>query len=149
MKSETWRVIGLATGVIVLAGVAASMGLAHGCEQSGSGIIAGQITIDPKLADRVHPNDVLFIIVRRPQGMPRPIAVKRVEAPTFPVQFQISNEDVMVEGSELRGMVEVLARLDRDGQAGPPQVGDLEGRFHKNPTLVGAHDLQIVLDKEY
>jgi cytochrome c-type biogenesis protein CcmH len=149
VKSETWRVIGLATGVIILAGLAASMGLAHGCEPSGSGVIAGQIRIDPKLADRVRPSDVLFIIVRRPQGMPRPIAVKRVVAPTFPVQFQISNDDVMVEGSELRGMVEVLARLDRDGQAGPPQAGDLEGRFDKNPTLVGAQDLQIVLDKEY
>jgi cytochrome c-type biogenesis protein CcmH len=149
VKSETWRVIGLTAGVVVLAGIAAWMGLAHGCEQSGSGVIAGQVILDPKLADRVRDSDVLFIIVRRPQGMPRPIAVKRVDRPRFPVQFEISNADVMVEGSELRGMVEVLARLDRDGQAGPPQTGDLEGRFEKNPTLVGALDVQIVLDKEY
>ena len=149
MKSETWRVIALTAGVIMLAGIAAWMGLAHGCESSGSGVIAGRISIAPQFVDRVRPNDVLFIIVRRPQGMPRPIAVKRVDTPHFPVLFEISGADVMVEGSELRGMVEVLARLDRDGQAGPPQSGDLEGRYEKNPTLVGARDIQIVLDKVY
>jgi cytochrome c-type biogenesis protein CcmH len=149
MRSEVWRVIGLTAGVIVLAGIAAWMGLAHGCEQAGSGVIAGQVVLDPKLTDRVRQNAVLFIIVRRPQGVPRPIAVKRVDSPRFPVAFEISAADVMMEGTELRGMVEVLARLDRDGQAGPPQAGDLEGRFEKNPTLVGAQDVQIVLDKEY
>jgi cytochrome c-type biogenesis protein CcmH len=97
----------------------------------------------------VRPTDVLFIIVRRPQGLPRPIAAKRVDTPTFPVRFEISNEDVMVEGSELRGMVNVLARLDKDGQAGPPQPGDLEGQYEKNPTLVGARDIEIVINKQY
>jgi cytochrome c-type biogenesis protein CcmH len=143
------RVMGMAAGVIVLAGVAAWLGLAHGCDKTGSGVITGRILVDPKLADQVRPTDVLFVIVRRPQGPPRPIAVKRVDAPQFPVSFEMSNADVMVEGSELRGMVNVIARLDRDGQAGPPQSGDLEGEFEKNPTLVGARDIQIVIDRMY
>lgn len=142
--------VGLAAGIILLAGIAAWMGLAHGCEAPRpGGIIAGRITLDPKLADRVHPTDVLFIIVRRPQGPPRPIAVKRVDNPHFPVSFEITNEDVMLSGSELRGMVEVIARVDRDGQAGPPEAGDLEGAFDRNPTLVGGRDLEIVINKEY
>jgi len=74
------------------------------------------------------------------------IAAKRIEHPTFPVSFEITNADVMVEGSELRGMVDVIARLDRDGQAGPAQPGDIEGRYAKNPTLSGGRDLEIVLD---
>jgi cytochrome c-type biogenesis protein CcmH len=55
----------------------------------------------------------------------------------------------MVEGSELRGMVTVLARVDKDGQAGPPQPGDLEGQYDKNPTLVGAKDIEIQINKQY
>jgi cytochrome c-type biogenesis protein CcmH len=150
MSKETFRTIGLAVGIIVLAGIAAWMGLAHGCEQSGgSGVIAGHVTIDPQLAAQVSPTDVLFIIVRRPQGAPRPVAVKRIDGPTFPVAFEITNKDVMVEGAELRGMVDVIARLDKDGRAGPPQAGDLEGQFGKNPTLPGARNIAIVINKAY
>jgi cytochrome c-type biogenesis protein CcmH len=150
VKQETLRVIGMAGGIILLAGIAAWMGLAHGCEQSaGKGVVAGVVKIAPDLARKVGPSDVLFIIVRRPQGVPRPLAVKRVEGPQFPVPFEITNQDVMVEGSELRGMVDVLARIDRDGKAGPPQPGDLEGQSPKNPMLVGSREVEIVIDKAY
>ncbi|HJU06674.1 MAG TPA: hypothetical protein VJ692_16115 [Nitrospiraceae bacterium] len=150
MSQSTLRTVGMAAGIILLAGIAAWMGLAHGCEQSGgSGVIAGRVTIDPQLAAKVGPTDVLFIIVRRPQGAPRPVAVKRIDGPTFPVSFEITNKDVMVEGAELKGMVDVLARVDKDGRAGPPQAGDLEGQFEKNPTLPGARDIEIVINKAY
>ena len=150
MASETMRVVGMAGGIILLAGIAAWMGLAHGCEKpAGTGTIAGRVTIEAGLASQVRPTDVLFVIVRRPQGPPRPIAVKRIDSPQFPMTFEITNQDVMVEGSELRGMVNVIARLDKDGQAGPPQPGDLEGQFEKNPTLVGVRDIEIVINKAY
>ena len=35
-------------------------------------MIAGQVLIAPTLADQVRPTDVLFVIVRRPGGTPRP-----------------------------------------------------------------------------
>ncbi|MFM8552800.1 MAG: hypothetical protein ACKOCD_10930 [Nitrospiraceae bacterium] len=150
MTEGTMRVVGMAGGVIALAGLAAWMGLAHGCEKSsGSGVIAGQVTIAPALAEKVRPTDVLFVIVRRPQGAPRPLAAQRFDNPKFPVAFEITNQDVMGSGTELRGMVDVLARIDRDGKAGPPQPGDLEGKFAKNPTLPGSRDVEIVIDKEY
>jgi cytochrome c-type biogenesis protein CcmH len=150
MAKDMTRVIGMAAGVIVLAGLAAWMGLAHGCEKPGqNGVIAGHVAIAPALTEKIRPADVLFIIVRRPQGPPRPVAVKRIDGPHFPVTFEITNQDVMAEGAELRGMVDVVARLDKDGQAGPPQAGDLEGRYERNPTLVGARDVEIVIDKAY
>ena len=46
-------------------------------------------------------------------------------------------------------MVDVVARLDKDGRAGPAQSGDLEGQSDKNPTLVGARDIEIVINKRY
>ena len=147
MEGMTGRAIGMAGGIIGLAAIAAWLGLAHSCDPAvGTGVIAGQVSIAPNLADQVRPTDVLFVIVRRPQGAPRPIAAKRIDNPTFPVSFEITNADVMVQGSELRGMVDVLARLDRDGQAGPAQPGDLEGKYAKNPTLASGRDINIVID---
>ncbi len=147
---ETLRTIGMAGGIILLAGIAAWMGLAHGCEApSGAGVMAGRVTIAPELAGRVADTDVLFVIVRRPEGPRRPLAVKRIDRPQFPVEFEITKRDVMLQGTELKGMVEVLARLDKDGSAGPPQPGDLEGRFERNPTLVGGRDIEIRIESVY
>ena len=147
---EALRTISMAGGIILLAGIAAWMGLAHGCEAPlDDGVIAGRVTIAQDLVSRVRDTDVLFIIVRRPQGPRRPLAVQRIDRPLFPVTFEITNKDVMIQGSALKGMVEVLARLDKDGSAGPPQAGDLEGQFERNPTLVGGRDIEIRIDKAY
>jgi len=150
MTKETVRTLSMAGGIILLAGIAAWMGLAHGCDQSqGNGVIAGRVTIDQKLTSQVSPTDVLFVIVRRPGSAPRPLAAKRIDHPQFPVAFEITNKDMIIEGSELRGMVDVIARLDKDGMAGPAQPGDLEGRFEKNPTLPGVTNVEIVINKEH
>ncbi len=144
------RALGMAGGIIGIAALAAYFGLAHlGEPNQGGGSIGGQVQIAPNLADQVKPTDVLFVIVRRPSGPPRPIAAKRIDGPKFPVRFEITNADVMVQGSELKGMVDVIARLDRDGQAGQPQPGDMEGRYAKNPTLPGGRDLMITIDTVY
>ncbi|TLY36558.1 MAG: hypothetical protein E6K60_07530 [Nitrospirae bacterium] len=129
-------------GIVLLAALAAWQGVLHGGKEAGT--ISGTVTIDPTLASKVQTTDVLFVIVRRPGGAPRPLAAVRIEHPKFPVSF---DADVMVQGSELRGMVAVVARLDKDGSAGPAQPGDIEGEFAKNPTMVGAKNVEIVLNK--
>ncbi|QOJ36965.1 MAG: hypothetical protein HRU82_19315 [Nitrospira sp.] len=150
MGGYTGRSLAMAGGIIGIAALAAYFGIAHiGEPDQGGGSIAGEVTIAPNLADQVKPTDTLFVIVRRPSGPPRPIAAKRIDAPRFPVQFEITNADVMVQGTELKGMVDVIARVDRDGQAGQPQPGDMEGRYAKNPTLPGGRDVNITIDKLY
>lgn len=133
-------------GILVLAGILAWQGLLHGGKEA-AGSISGIVTIDPSLVSRVTPTDVLFVIVRRPSGPPRPLAALRIERPTFPVPFEVTNADVMVQGSELKGVVNIIARLDKDGSAGPAQPGDIEGEFAKNPTMVGAKNVEIVLNR--
>ena len=147
MAGMSGKAIGMAGSIIGLAALAAWLGLAHGCDPAaGEPVIAGRVSIAPNLVDQLKPTDVLFVIVRRPQGPPRPIAAKRIDNPKFPVSFEMTNADVMAEGAELRGMVDVVARLDRDGQAGPAQPGDIEGRYAKNPTLAGGRDVEIILN---
>jgi len=136
----------LFVGIVLLAGLAAWKGFLHGGSES-NGTISGTVSLDPALADKLAPTDVLFVIVRRPGGAPRPLAAIRIEHPKFPVLFEITNADVMIQGSELKGMVAVVARLDKDGSAGPAQPGDIEGEFAKNPTMVGAKNVEIVLNK--
>lgn len=146
MAAYNLRTLGLAGSIVGLAAMAAWLGLAHSCDpESGEAVIAGRVMITQTLADQVRPTDVLFVIVKRPGGA-RPVAAKRIENPQFPVAFELTNADVMVQGSELRGMLDVMARLDRDGQAGPAQPGDIEGRYAKNPTLPGGRDFEIILD---
>jgi cytochrome c-type biogenesis protein CcmH len=135
----------LFVGIIVLAGVAAWHGLLHGGKEAASSI-AGVVTIDPALASKVAPTDVLFVIVKRPSGPPRPLAAVRIDHPKFPQPFEVTNADVMIQGSELKGVVAVIARLDKDGNAGPAQPGDIEGEYAKNPTMVGAKSVEIVLN---
>ncbi|MBX3234887.1 MAG: hypothetical protein KF814_01935 [Nitrospiraceae bacterium] len=150
MAGYTGRSILMAGGIIGLAALAAYFGIAHiGEPDQGGGSIAGQVRIAPELASQLKPTDVLFVIVRRPSGPPRPIAAKRFDQPKFPVSFEITGDDVMVKGTELKGMVDVIARVDRDGQAGQPQPGDMEGRYDKNPTLPGGKDVNITIDKVY
>ncbi|HZC68648.1 MAG TPA: hypothetical protein VE201_08535 [Nitrospirales bacterium] len=131
--------------IIMLAGVAAWQGLLHG-GKTATNSIAGVVTIDPALASKVATTDVLFVIVKRPSGPPRPLAAVRIDHPKFPQPFEVTNADVMLQGSELKGVVAVIARLDKDGNAGPAQPGDIEGEYAKNPTLVGAQNVEIVLN---
>jgi len=132
-------------GIILLAGIAAWQGLLHGGKEAASSI-TGVVTIDPALASQVTPTDVLFVIVKRPSGPPRPLAAVRIDHPKFPQPFEVTNADVMLQGSELKGVVAVIARLDKDGNAGPAQPGDIEGEYAKNPTMVGAKNVEIVLN---
>ena len=132
-------------GIILLAGIAAWQGLLHGGKEAASSI-AGVVTIDPALASQVAPTDVLFVIVKRPSGPPRPLAAVRIDHPKFPQSFEVTNADVMLQGSELKGVVAIIARLDKDGNAGPAQPGDIEGEYARNPTMVGAKNVEIVLN---
>jgi cytochrome c-type biogenesis protein CcmH len=68
---------------------------------------------------------VLFIIAKSPAGGP-PVAVRRVEAPTFPLTFALTPANNMVGGDFYEGDLILAVRLDKDGAAGPKQPDDIE-----------------------
>lgn len=108
--------------------------------------ITGTVTLAPSLHTEPPSEGALFIIARRGDGPP--LAVKRIPNPTFPVTFSLGPEDRMLGGTPFAGEVTLLARLKRDGTAGPPGPGDLEGRVGTAVT-VGQQGVDIVLDKAY
>ncbi|HEX9868555.1 MAG TPA: hypothetical protein VGC99_08155 [Candidatus Tectomicrobia bacterium] len=111
------------------------------------GTITGAVTLAPSLRTEVPSGGALFIIAR--QGNGPPLAVKRIPNPTFPVTFALGPEDRMLGGTPFEGEVTLVARLKRDGTAGPHARGDLEGRPSANPIQVGQQGVEIVLDKVY
>jgi cytochrome c-type biogenesis protein CcmH len=69
---------------------------------------------------------VLFIIARHGEAGP-PLAVKRIPAPSFPLDFTLGPEDRMIQAMPFAGPLRITARLDADGNATTRDPGDLQG----------------------
>jgi cytochrome c-type biogenesis protein CcmH len=110
--------------------------------------ISGKISVDPKLKSKIAGQASLFIIVRQSGGAGGPpLAVKKIDKPTFPVTYAIGSENVMMQGMPFTGKVVITARLDKDGNAITREAGNLLGDYKKNPAEVGSQNIDIVLDQ--
>ncbi len=94
-------------------------------EATAAAPIRGSLTLSSSLSDRVAPGAVLFLIARRGESGP-PLAVKRVAAPSFPMDFELGPEDRMIQSLPFEGPLQLSARLDRDGNATSREPGDLQ-----------------------
>lgn len=98
-----------------------------GDEDSASGPqIAVEVVLDPAVADQAPQDATLFVIARAPGGGP-PLAIRRIQAPRFPLVVSLSQSDRMLDGVQIEDGASILvsARLSRSGQA-QPAAGDLE-----------------------
>jgi len=114
---------------------------------SSSGQISGKITIDPKLKANIDPNAALFIIARpAASGGGPPLAVKKIDRPTFPIDYTLSQDNAMM-GMPFTGKINITARLDKDGNPVTRTPGDISGDYKKNPVEVGAKNVDVTLDQ--
>jgi cytochrome c-type biogenesis protein CcmH len=102
------------------------------------GSVAGTITLSPKLA--VGPSDILYVMAKKGTAT---LAVRRVEAPSFPFEFEISAGDAMMGGASFEGPVDVVARVSKTGDAIPAR-GDLEGVARN--VKVPARSVRLTID---
>ena len=115
---------------------------------SSTGKISGKITIDPKLGTNIDPNAALFIIARRAGGAAGPpLAVRKIDKPTFPLSYSLGQENVMIQGTPFAGKINISARLDKDGNAMTREAGNVLGDYRKNPVDIGSQNVDIVLDQ--
>jgi cytochrome c-type biogenesis protein CcmH len=131
-----------------LAGKEQKSGSKTEANKQGSVLVRGVISIDPKLKTQVDGQAVLFIIARSASssGGP-PLAVRRIAQPKFPVSYSLGPENVMIPGTTFSGKVNIVARLDKDGNPTTREPGNLIGEYKKNPVEVGAEKIDIVLDQ--
>jgi cytochrome c-type biogenesis protein CcmH len=113
-------------------------------QQGAGGSISGTIAISPELAGRLKGSEIMFIMARSGGGG-APVAVKRLGRFQFPLRYDLSSADQMVQGSAFSGNFEVVARIDVDGSAGPLQAGDMEGSMAN--VAVGRTDVDFVIDR--
>ena len=115
---------------------------------AGAGNISGSVAIASDLKAKLTGNEALFIIARAAQsaGGP-PLAVKKIDRPSFPVAYTLGQENVMMPGVAFSGKINVSARLDKDGNPTTRQAGDMVGEYKKNPVAVGTQKVAILIDK--
>jgi cytochrome c-type biogenesis protein CcmH len=91
-------------------------------------VVSGTVEIADSLRAQLRSGDALYVLARRSDGSPMPIAVKRFANPEFPSQFVLDKESIMVPGTALAGLrnIIVIARISHSGSptAAP---GDIEG----------------------
>lgn len=104
--------------------------------------VSGEVSLDPALAARVQPQDVVFVFARASGGPPLPLAVARFRASELPLRFTLDDSMAMAPGMNLSAhrTVAVSARISRSGQASA-QAGDLSGQVEG--VAVGSRDVQV------
>lgn len=108
--------------------------------------VSGTITLTAGFERKVPAGAILFLVARRGQGGGPPLAVKRIESPTFPLDFTLGPGDRMIAQMPFEGPLQLSARLDTDGNAMTREPGDLQG------NAPGAHQpgdsgIAIVIDQ--
>ncbi len=108
--------------------------------------LAGVIELDPALLGQVPPGTTLFITVREARVLRGPpAAVKRLSVASFPLRFELSDQDSMA-GEPLPDPARVEARLDGDGNAMTREPGDAGAV--EDGVRIGATSLRLVLRRQ-
>ena len=95
--------------------------------QAGKVVINVTVSIDKSLASSVRPGAALFVFAKSTNGGGPPVAAKRIEANTFPIQLELSDADSLMPTANLSSQekVAVSARISLQGIANA-QAGDIE-----------------------
>ena len=101
------------------------------------------ITLDPALAARVRPEDIVFVAARASAGPQVPLAVARHPVADLPLSITLDDSMAMVAGASLADVKEfyLIARISHTGVA-TASSGDLEG---KSPPQAAADGAAITL----
>jgi cytochrome c-type biogenesis protein CcmH len=108
--------------------------------------IRGTLRLGAGLEGAQPAGAVLFLIARTAAAGP-PLAVKRIEAPRFPLDFEIGPADRMLQSVPFTGAMQLSARLDTDGNATSRTPGDLLGAAGQ-AVSPGTTGVEIVLDQK-
>jgi hypothetical protein len=109
--------------------------------------IKGEILLAEELSMARPDGGVLFVIAR-PQGARGgpPLAVLRIPNPSFPLEFTIGPENVMIPSMRFEGAISLSARLDADGNAMTRGAGDISSGT-KEPLSPGAAGVVLLLSE--
>jgi cytochrome c-type biogenesis protein CcmH len=107
--------------------------------------VAGSIALDPSVAAKASPGDVLFVFARATEGPKIPVAMARLQVGKMPASFLLDDSMSMTPNFKLSQQKKVVigARISKSGDA-LPRAGDLEG--YSTVVSPGARDVAIVIN---
>lgn len=114
--------------------------------------VGGMVTLKKSFEKNLTKSGVLFVIAKQagPDSNPGdhtpPIAVVKIKNPNFPQAFVITEKNIMIPGSPLKGPLHVIARYSASGDA-LDKTGAIEGFDKKFPSVeIGNKNLNIELN---
>lgn len=120
---------------------------APGGGAAGAQTITGMITLAPARKADVTPTDVVYLVARRVADNPGArgslVAVKRFTASSFPIEFSLSQADMMFKNGAFEGDLTLAARVDKDGDPITRKKGDVFGTVDR--VKVGATGVEVKL----
>jgi hypothetical protein len=128
-----------------LATVAARLSQAPNLSVPAGRTLSGTIELEPRVATLTASSDVVFVIARDPQRDGPPLAVQRLTGNTYPMRFVLDATSAMLPGTPLAGAVQLIVKVDKDGDAGTVGEDDLIG-FTEAPVEMGDSDVRIVVE---
>jgi hypothetical protein len=113
-----------------------------------SKFLRGSIRASAEIEAAIKPGAVLFLSAwpvapATGEVLGSPVAVAKLAVGKFPMPFDLSERDGMVDGTRFDGDVLLTARVDGDGEARTKEPGDVEGRMR---ARIPASGLDLVLD---
>lgn len=87
--------------------------------------LSGRLEVDPALAERLSPDDAVFVFARSEAGGP-PLAALRFKGSELPRDFSFEGANLMMGDAVLPERVVIGARVSKGGDA-TARSGDLEG----------------------
>ena len=108
--------------------------------------VAGKVEIDPELASKLVPTDVVFIFARNPDAGRMPLAAIKLTAAELPKTFDLTDAMAMTPAATISGAGKIVieARVSKSGDV-VARPGDLSG---VSATVApGARDVRVVIDK--
>ena len=115
---------------------------------AAGGAITGKVEMSKAIA-KTKPTGTLFLTARRISDNPNVrgslVAVKKLPATTFPLEFSMSAADMPFQGGAFDGELTLTARIDQDGDPLSRQKGDVHGTLPK--VQVGSKDVRLTIDQ--
>jgi len=113
--------------------------------QPPGAVLRGRVVLSAAVADQVRPGDTLFIFAKESRDHRMPVVALRRPATDLPLDFVLSDKEVMVPGTQLSDYEELIvtAKISRTGNASEDSDG-LEAWSNPVSTSAGGRiDLLI------
>ena len=121
--------------------------VAKPAQAQGGNRVSGVVRLDPELAGKVAPGDIVFIFARAAEGPRMPLAIVRKRGSDLPAEFTLDDSMAMAPQMKLSAFPHVVigARVSKTANA-TPQPGDLQGL--SAAVKVGAKGVAVTIDTE-